>query len=104
MKKILISLSLLVLLSNCVVPFAGRQMIAYDPKTTATRIHHEKQGTLLLFGVLPIDSLLDMKKELELARTNNSCTDIKNIDISYYNQHYYIIGFEKLVVNADCVK
>ena len=104
MKKILLLLAILALTENCIVPFAGRQLINYDANSNAPRVRYEKQGALLLLGLLPTGSLLDLKREIDAAKQENQSKDLKNIDILYFDQNYYIIGYEKLIVNADCVK
>jgi hypothetical protein len=104
MKKSIFSLTMLFLLSNCIFPFAGRQMINLDLNAQPNSIRHEKQGALLVFGVIPSGSLLDLKAEILNAKQANQCKDLKNLDILYYQHNYYIVGWEKLVLQADCVK
>jgi len=104
MKKIIVYMFLLVVLSNCIVPFAGRQLINYDPNSNGTSIRFEKQGTLLLLGLLPTESLLDLKTELTNLKQNNQCKELKNIDLLYYDHNFYLVGWEKLVIQAECIK
>ncbi len=79
-------------------------MVNLDVNAASNSIRYEKQGTLLVFGVIPSGSLLDLKSEIMNAKQTNQCKDFKNLDILYYQQNYYIVGWKKLVLNADCVK
>ncbi|MEQ8350831.1 MAG: hypothetical protein RH862_05065 [Leptospiraceae bacterium] len=101
---ILIATSLMIVAGNCMLPLANKTYLEHDPDVNAPRVTYEKQGAALIFSVIPTGEPLDLKRELQLMRNRHSCRTLKNIDAQYFNQSYYIVGFGKLFIRADCVK
>ncbi|MBU44142.1 MAG: hypothetical protein CMN76_13045 [Spirochaetaceae bacterium] len=98
------TLATALLAGNCMLPVASKTFLEHDPDSRAPRIEYENQGTLLLFSMIPTEDPLDIKTELEAMRARHSCRELKNIDLQYFNHSFYIVGWGKLLIRADCEK
>lgn len=108
MKKINVTVSLLlgILLtgSSCMLPLASKNFQAYEPNSKGDRVKHAKKGSLLILNVLPTGKSVDIKDELSRMKESYQCSTLKNIDTQFFNYSFYIVGWEKLVITADCEK
>lgn len=86
------------------VPLANRQMLEFNGETSVNRVSYDFQGAALLFSILPLDTPLDMKEKLDELKKLKGCNRLTNIDILYYNYTFLVVGFEKVRINADCIK
>ena len=91
-------------LSACIVPMGSKTLLDFSATVDAVRVVHKKQGTLLILSAIPTAELLDIKTEMEALKAGQKCAALKNVDIQYYQQSFAIVGFEQLVLRADCVK
>ena len=101
---ILISVFLIGAGSSCMLPLANKTYLEHDPNVDAPRVTYENQGTVFLFSWIPTGKPLDIKTELAALKSKQSCRAMKNIDVQYFNYSFYIVGFDKVLIRADCIK
>jgi hypothetical protein len=91
---------------NCMVPFSQKIMVLEsrsDELKSVTRIEHEEKGDILLLGLIPLGETPDIKQVLIKTRLAYNCSDLKNVEIEYYNHFFLLISFPKMLISADCV-
>jgi hypothetical protein len=107
-KKSLVRLtpvaSALVLSWGCMLPLASKNLYQIDLNVKASRVELEQKGTLFLLSMVPISEPLDSKDVLMQLMEDEGCSDLKNIDIQYWNYSFYVISWDKVRVIADCIK
>ena len=103
LNKTLFILVMTYLISNCSLPYADKHFLNFDPAIKADRVKYEVMGPVLILKIKTGESP-SVIEALNATAKINSCTDLKNIDIEFFENYYYIIGFPKLLIQADCVK
>ena len=104
MKKILPLLLVLFITSSCMLPLANRQMLEFNGETSNNRVTQEFQGATFLFSIIPLGDTMDIKIKLDEMKRMKGCNKRTNIDILYFNYSFLFVGFEKIRINADCIK
>ncbi len=89
---------------GCMLPLASKNLYQIDLSVKASRVEIEQKGTLLIVSMIPISEPLDSKDVLIQLMEDEGCSDLKNIDIQYWNYSFYIISWDKVRVIADCIK
>ncbi len=89
---------------GCMLPLASKNLYQIDLSIKASRVEIEQKGTLLIFSVIPISEALDSKDVLIQLMEDEGCSDLKNIDIQYWNYSFYLVSWDKVRVIADCIK
>jgi len=103
-KKTLSGLVFLAILGNCALPYADKQFLNFDPSSKAERVKYEIMGEHFLFIKIKSGDSPSILTAMNALAKINSCNDLKNIDIEFYENYYLLIGFPKLVIRADCIK
>ncbi|MCB1141319.1 MAG: hypothetical protein H7A24_14335 [Leptospiraceae bacterium] len=76
----------------------------YEANETSPRIRRTIHGPTVIFGSIPLGESIDTKIALTELKDLSKCSDLKNIDIEFFNYNYVFVGFQRMVVLADCVK
>ena len=89
---------------GCMFPLASKSYTNTTKERTGNRVKYQAHGAVLLFSILPIGETLDIKIEREKMRKQFKCNELTNIDTLYYNNSLIIVGWEYIIIKADCVK
>ncbi len=105
MKKInILSLLAFTLLYNCALPFADKQFFDVDLNlTNAARITQEFTGDATII-LIPTGDSPSISESIKNMKMRYGCKSLKNIDAEFFHNYYYIVGFPKLILRADCIK
>ena len=102
--RFILLLALPLLFGGCMLPLASKNYMRMDLSVKAPRVEIEQTGMMYLLSVLPLREPLDTKDVLLELMEEEECSDLKNIDIQYWNHSYYLLSWDKVRVIADCVK
>ncbi|MBE7412909.1 MAG: hypothetical protein L6Q54_13925 [Leptospiraceae bacterium] len=93
-----------VVLSNCALPYADKQFLNFDSSSKAERVKYEIMGENFLFLKIKSGDSPSIRTAINVLAKINSCKDLKNIDIEFFENYYFLVGFPKIIILADCVK
>jgi hypothetical protein len=102
MKKITLLLSALFLISGCTTPYS-HQSIAVNLKPRGTRVEIKEMGRPRILGLFASGREPDAYQTLTDLRELNGCRTLANIDMNYYEKHYFFWSRTLLKISADCV-
>ena len=94
----------LIFLFNCAVPFADKQFFDIDLNlTNATRVTQEFIGDVTII-LIPTGESPSISESINNMKARYGCKSLKNIDAEFFHNYYYVVGFPKLILRADCIK
>ncbi|MDX1958726.1 MAG: hypothetical protein SFU98_09145 [Leptospiraceae bacterium] len=104
MTKKLIFSALSILLVGCMGVTSVKSIANVDIKSTGNRIQKTLYGNTFLFGAIPVGDYnsLDSKEAIETLAKVSSCKDLKNIDLEFFTYNFLVVGYQKMIVKADC--
>ena len=100
-------LSVVFFSQGCIISFANKNLGSVHMDSMGdylTAVSTEVKGKALIFNLIPTGEEPDSKPAIFKLMSDNNCSDLKNIETTYYLKSYFVIGFPILAISADCVK
>jgi hypothetical protein len=102
-KKIIFSV-LSILLVGCMGVTSVKSIGNIDLKSTGNRVKKTILGPTIIFSSISLGDSIDSKEGLIELQRVSQCKDLKNIDIEFFNYNIIVIGYQKMILQADCVR
>ncbi|MBE7437421.1 MAG: hypothetical protein HS115_03110 [Spirochaetales bacterium] len=93
------------MLFYCRLPLAHKSFHSYNPKAApgVERITQAFTGDVLILRIAT-GSSPDVWRSLHVTRAIHQCTELQNVDLELYDWNFYLFGFPRLIIRADCLR